>query len=107
MGMGGADWLVRAEREREEAPERALDVIGLAKGDVVADIGAGAGYFTGRMAERGGPGGKGFASDIQPRMVELLGKNGAARGIKNVVSVLAGGGRHRLSAGETGRSQLG
>jgi ubiquinone/menaquinone biosynthesis C-methylase UbiE len=99
MGMGGADWLVRAEREKEEAPERALDAIGLAKGDVVADIGAGAGYFTWRMAERVGPGGKVFASDIQPRMLELLRKNVGARGLNNVVPVLGVEDDPKLPAG--------
>jgi len=88
MGMGGADWLVRSERETEEAPDRALDAIALKRGDVVADIGAGVGYFTWRMAERVGPAGKVYASDIQPGMLEQLKKNVAARGLTNVVPVL-------------------
>jgi ubiquinone/menaquinone biosynthesis C-methylase UbiE len=88
MGMGGADWLVRSERESEEAPDRALDAIGIKRGDVVADIGAGVGYFTWRMAERAGPSGKVYASDIQPRMLDQLKKNIAARGLTNVVAVL-------------------
>ena len=46
MGMGGADWLVRSEREKEEAPDAALDAIGIRKGDLVGDVGAGVGYFT-------------------------------------------------------------
>ncbi|MDQ6706956.1 MAG: class I SAM-dependent methyltransferase, partial [Acidobacteriota bacterium] len=58
MGLGGADWLTRSERAREEAPDRALDAIGISKGSTVADIGAGAGYFTWRLAERTGPQGK-------------------------------------------------
>src|SRR5437899_8954218 len=70
MGMGGADWLVRAERESEEAPDRALDAIGLKRGDVVADIGAGVGYFSWRMAERVGACGKGCANGIEPGMLE-------------------------------------
>jgi ubiquinone/menaquinone biosynthesis C-methylase UbiE len=88
MGMGGADWLVRPERESEEAPDRALDAIALKKGDMVADIGAGVGYFTWRMAERVGPEGKVYASDIQAAMLEQLKKNVAARGLTNVVPVL-------------------
>src|SRR5882724_7593033 len=88
MGMGGADWLVRSERESEEAPDRALDAIGLKRGDVAADIGAGVGYFTWRMAERVGPAGMVYANDIQPRMLEQLKKNIAARGLMNVVPVL-------------------
>src|SRR5207249_3294355 len=72
----------------EEAPDRALDAIGLHKGDIVADIGAGVGYFTWRMAERVGPAGKVYANDIQPRMLEQLKSNIAARGLTNVVAVL-------------------
>src|SRR6266852_5044206 len=74
MGIGGADWLVRPEREAEESPDAALDAIGIARGAVVADIGAGAGYFTWRLAERVGPTGKVYANDIQPAMLELLRK---------------------------------
>src|SRR5947208_17169989 len=88
MGVGGADWLVRSEREAEEAPGAALDAIGLKKGDVVADIGAGVGYFTWRMAERIGPEGKVYANDIQPRMLEQLKKNVASHGLTNVIAVL-------------------
>ncbi len=88
MGMGGADWLVRPERIAEEAPDKALDAIGLKKGDVVADIGAGVGYFSWRMAERVGATGKVYANDIQPGMIEQLKKNVAARGLANVEPVL-------------------
>jgi ubiquinone/menaquinone biosynthesis C-methylase UbiE len=100
MGMGGADWLVRSEREAEEAPERALDAIVLKKGDVVADIGAGVGYFTWRMAERVGPEGLVYASDIQPGMLAQLKKNVAARGLTNVVPVLGTDVDPKLPAGK-------
>lgn len=100
MGMGGADWLVRSEREAEEAPDRALDAIALKKGDVVADIGAGVGYFTWRMADRVGPEGKVYASDIQPGMLEQLKKNVAAHGLTNVVPVLGTGVDPKLPAGK-------
>jgi ubiquinone/menaquinone biosynthesis C-methylase UbiE len=88
MGYGGAGWLVRPERIDEEAPDRALDAIGIKRGDVIADIGAGVGYFTWRMAERTGTGGRIYASDIQPRMLEELKKNIASRGLTNVTPVL-------------------
>jgi SAM-dependent methyltransferase len=88
MGPGGADWLVRAERETEEAPDAALDAIGIAKGTTVADIGAGAGYMTWRMAERVGPQGKVYANDIQPQMIELLRKNMLQRKLTNYETVL-------------------
>lgn len=87
MGIGGADWLVRPEREQEEAPDAALDAIGIARGSVAADIGAGAGYFTWRLAERVGPSGKVFGTDIQPPMLDLLRRNMAARKLTNVEAV--------------------
>ncbi|HEY1342133.1 MAG TPA: class I SAM-dependent methyltransferase [Bryobacteraceae bacterium] len=88
MGMGGAPWLVRPEREAEEAPDAALDAIGIAKGATVADIGAGVGYFTWRMATRVGTGGKVYAVDIQPEMLAQLRRNMQQRKIANVEPVL-------------------
>jgi SAM-dependent methyltransferase len=88
MGPGGADWLVRAERETEEQPDAALDAIGIAKGSTVADIGAGAGYMTWRMAQRVGPRGKVYANDIQPQMIELLRQNMQQRKLANFEAVL-------------------
>ena len=99
MGMGGADWLVRPEREEEEAPDAALDAIGIARGSTVADVGAGAGYFTWRLAARVGPSGKVYAGDIQPEMLELLRRNMAARGIRNVETVLGATDDPRLPRG--------
>ena len=88
MGVGGADWLVRPEREAEEHPDEALDAIGVAAGSTVADIGAGAGYMTWRMAERVGPSGKVYANDIQPKMLDLLRRNMAEHKLGNVTPVL-------------------
>ena len=88
MGVGGADWLVRPEREGEEHPDEALDAIGITAGSTVADIGAGAGYMTWRMAERVGPSGKVYANDIQPKMLDLLRHNMAERKLTNVTPVL-------------------
>jgi SAM-dependent methyltransferase len=88
MGVAGADWLVRPERMSEEEPDKALDEIGIAKGAAVADIGAGAGYMTWRMAERVGPSGKVYANDIQPEMLRLLRRNMEQRKLGNVETVL-------------------
>jgi len=88
MGVGGADWLVRPEREAEEAPDRALDAIGIERGATVADVGAGAGYLTWRLAERVGTVGKVYANDIQPEMLAILRKNIEARHLTNVETVL-------------------
>jgi len=100
MGMGGAGWLVRPERESEEAPDAALDALKIRKGSTVADIGAGAGYFTWRLAERVGPEGSVYANDIQPAMLDLLKKNIAARGLHNVKAVLGTAADPRLPAGK-------
>src|SRR5690349_21908353 len=88
MGMSGADWLVRPEREAEEQPEKALDALNLKPGMVVADIGAGVGYMSLRMAKRVGPSGKVYANDLQPEMLVKLNENAAKARITNVVTVL-------------------
>src|SRR4051794_18152206 len=88
MGVAGADWLVRPEREAEEQPDAALDAIGIAKGSTAADIGAGVGYFTWRLAERVGPSGRVYANDIQQSMLDALRKNMDKRHLKNIVPVL-------------------
>lgn len=91
MGMGGAPWLTRPERAAEEAPDAALDAVGIPKGAAVADIGAGVGYFTWRLAERVGPRGKVYAVDIQPAMLQQLKRNMAERKLANYVAVLGTG----------------
>jgi ubiquinone/menaquinone biosynthesis C-methylase UbiE len=88
MGMSGADWLVRPEREAEEQPEKALDALNLKPGMVVADIWAGVGYMSLRMARRVGPSGKVYANDLQPPMLDLLRQNAAKAGIGNIVTVV-------------------
>jgi ubiquinone/menaquinone biosynthesis C-methylase UbiE len=103
MGMGGAPWLVRPEREAEEAPDAALDAvsaaIGIAKGATVADIGAGVGYFTWRLAARIGPEGKVYAVDIQPAMLDRLRHNMAERKLTNYEAVLGAEDDPHLPAG--------
>jgi ubiquinone/menaquinone biosynthesis C-methylase UbiE len=88
MGVEGADWLDRAERDNEEDPDHAIDVLKIAKGSTVADIGAGSGYMTVKLAKKVGPNGKVFANDIQPAMIELLNKRLAKSRISNVSTVL-------------------
>jgi precorrin-6B methylase 2 len=88
MGPAGADWLVRSEREQEEEPDKAVAALEIAKGSTVADIGAGVGYFSWRLAEAVGPAGKVYANDIQPDMIRMLKKNLEERNLTNVVPVL-------------------
>jgi SAM-dependent methyltransferase len=88
MGYQGADWLDREERDIEEEPDRAIDALGLKKGDTIADIGAGSGYMSVRLARRVGPTGRVYAEDIQPQMIALLQKRLAREKIGNVIPVL-------------------
>jgi len=67
-----ANWCDRAAREQEEDPEKALDLIGITPGMVVADVGAGSGYMTLRLARRVGSEGKVYANDLQPAMLQII-----------------------------------
>src|SRR5437764_4034849 len=89
MGVEGADWLDRTERDQEEDPDRAIDVLKLQKGATVADIGAGSGYMTEKLSKKVGPTGKVFASDIQQGMIDLLNKRIAKRKLANVTPILS------------------
>ncbi|HUQ86308.1 MAG TPA: methyltransferase domain-containing protein [Vicinamibacterales bacterium] len=90
MGVGGAGWLERPEREDEEAPSKALDALELKPGMVVADIGAGSGYYSTRIARRVGSTGRVYATDIQPGMIEILEKRIKSEGLTNITTVLGG-----------------
>ena len=89
MSVEGADWLDRSERDQEEDPDRAIDVLKLQKGATVADIGAGSGYMTEKLAKKVGPMGKVYATDIQQGMIDLLAKRVAKRKLSNVTPVLS------------------
>ena len=88
MGVEGAGWLERREREDEENPDLALRLLRIRKGATVADIGAGSGYMTIRLAKIVGPTGKVYASDIQAGMLTLIQQNVARARMDNVVPVL-------------------
>jgi predicted methyltransferase len=84
MGVAGAPWLERAEREREENPRKAVKLLGLKPGMVAADVGAGSGYYTYLLSREVGAAGKVYANDIQPGMLRLLERKLASRKITNV-----------------------
>jgi ubiquinone/menaquinone biosynthesis C-methylase UbiE len=90
MGVGGAGWLERPEREDEEAPSKALDALELKPGMVVADIGAGSGYYSSRIAKRVGPTGRVYATDIQQGMIDILDRRIKSEGLTNITTVLGG-----------------
>jgi len=88
MGHQAADWLERPERENEERPNLALPALKLKPGDAVADIGAGSGYYTRRLAKSVGEKGVVYAVDIQQEMLDLLTNKMAELKIQNVKAVL-------------------
>lgn len=88
MSFHGADWLVRDTREAEEQPDRMLDALKLRPGMTVADVGAGVGYTSVKIARRVGTKGTVLASDVQPEMLRMLRENTANLGVTNVRPVL-------------------
>src|SRR5262245_35970428 len=88
MGHQAADWLERPEREAEEKPDLLVEALKLKSGEVVADIGAGTGYYSWRMAYSVGEKGLVYAVDIQQEMLDLLAKRMADRKTTNVKGVL-------------------
>jgi ubiquinone/menaquinone biosynthesis C-methylase UbiE len=88
MGHQGADWLERPERQQEERPELLLQLLPLRPGDVAADIGAGTGYLSWRMAKKVGEKGCVYCVDIQQEMLDLLSKNMTGHHTTNFQTVL-------------------
>jgi ubiquinone/menaquinone biosynthesis C-methylase UbiE len=88
MGVQGAPWLDRREREEEENPDLAMRLMRVERGSTVADLGAGSGYFTVRLARAVGNSGKVYAVDIQQGMLDLLQKAVAREKLTNIVPVL-------------------
>jgi len=88
MGHQAADWLERPEREKEERPDLLIESLKLKSGDVVADIGAGTGYYSWRAAQKAGETGLVYAVEIQQEMLDLLAARMAERKITNVKGLL-------------------
>ncbi|MDZ8186560.1 MAG: methyltransferase domain-containing protein [Nostoc sp. ChiSLP02] len=88
MGYTGAGWLERPSREMEEQPNKIVSVLNLKPNDVVADIGAGTGYLSFRIAPLLITG-KVLAVDVQPEMLEIIELFKQEKNITNVEPVLA------------------
>lgn len=84
MGPGGIPWLERPEREDEENPTKCIASLELKPGDVVADLGAGSGYYTFRMAKIVGEKGRVYAVEIQDEMIAELRKRIEKQKVANV-----------------------
>lgn len=87
MGHTAAMWLERPSREKEEKPDSVVNALDLNSTDVVADIGAGTGYFSFRIAQKI-PLGKVLAVDIQPEMLDMIEFLKQENNIANVEPVL-------------------
>ena len=99
MGWQGAAWLEREAREREERTDLLLAALALQPGTVVADIGAGTGFLSRRMAPAVMPGGKVWAVDVQPEMVTLLQAGAKRSGLTQIEARLGAIDDIRLAAG--------
>ncbi|HVK10155.1 MAG TPA: class I SAM-dependent methyltransferase [Gemmataceae bacterium] len=99
MGHAAASWLERPERDEEENPKKLIELLGLKDGEVVADIGAGSGYYTFRMAKLVAPKGKVLAVDIQQEMLDIIKGRAKKDGVGNVEPVLGAEADPKLKPG--------
>lgn len=76
------------DRDAWQRPEQIMDHLGIAEGSVVADLGAGGGWFTIRLARRVGPNGRVYAQDIQPEMIGAIKRRVEREELRNVETVL-------------------
>ncbi|HUP45748.1 MAG TPA: class I SAM-dependent methyltransferase [Thermoanaerobaculia bacterium] len=90
ISPAGAEWLERSTRAGEERPEIVIAAMDLKNGDVVADVGAGTGFYTRRLARAVAPDGVVYANDVQAGMLEVLKEKASAEGLSNIVPVLGG-----------------
>lgn len=81
-----------ADRDAWQKPEQVMDALGIGEGSAVADVGAGGGWFTVRLARRVGPNGRVYAQDVQPQMLESISRRMLREGLSNVSYVR---GEHR------------
>ena len=109
-GAGKQEILERSRLTREIAnmesptrkiwqePDRIIETLGVKGGDVVADVGAGTGYFTFRLARKVGETGKVYAVDREQEYLDYIGKKMEKNGVKNIIPVLSTNRDPRLPA---------
>jgi precorrin-6B methylase 2 len=90
MGHQAAGWLERPEREEEERTDLLIEALALKPGEIVADIGAGSGYFSWRMARKVGASGRVYAVEIQQEMLDILMVNMKKREVGEIVQPVLG-----------------
>ena len=96
---GNVEFFNRPERDAEERPDEILRALNIPRGGTVADVGAGTGYYTWRLATLVGPAGKVLAVDVQQSMLEETRRTVKQHGLENVEFVLARDDDPRLAPG--------
>jgi ubiquinone/menaquinone biosynthesis C-methylase UbiE len=76
-------------RDAWQQPETVIDNLGIRPGDDVADLGAGSGYFTIRLARAVAPGGRVYAVDVDPQMLEYIDRRAQEEQLDNIQTILA------------------
>ncbi|GFE86162.1 class I SAM-dependent methyltransferase [Steroidobacter agaridevorans] len=89
MGPGGVPWLERQQRESEERPQLTIAALEIKPGQTIADLGAGSGYYSFRIAPLVGERGSVLAIDVEPRMLRIISERAQRDGIKNITTVLS------------------
>lgn len=87
------------DRAEWQKPEQIMDALAIADGAKVADIGAGAGWFTIRLARRVGPGGLIYTQDVQRQMLDAIRRRVDREGLRNVETRLGAGSAPNLPPG--------
>ena len=88
------------DREVWQRPDQVMDAMRIADGSVVADLGAGSGWFTIRLARRVGPNGKVYAEDIQREMIDAIDRRRKREGLRWVEPLLGTALDPQLPAGK-------
>jgi predicted methyltransferase len=87
------------DRDQWQRPDQIMDLLQIAEGSVVADLGAGGGWFTAKLSSRVGPNGLVYAEDIQPAMIEVIERRTVRESLRNVRTVLGTANDPRLPSG--------
>jgi predicted methyltransferase len=87
------------DRDQWQKADQIMDTLGIAEGSVVADLGAAGGWFTLQLARRVGPNGRVYAEDIQPAMLEAIGRRMQRENLANVTPILGTPSDPRLPPG--------